>query len=170
MRNEYRVHRFLLGGYHNVEPPSTSHESYNDHDNLIISNSSCLLIVVAALLLVLSCALALKKITRCFLRYNVRYPFESAEVADSRLGTKGLDKNELRKMPVVVYENAGVMKMVNINECPICLDEFQKGENLRILPKCSHGYHVKCIDKWFLSHSSCPICRQSLLIKDKFRI
>ncbi|KAJ0892910.1 putative transcription factor C2H2 family [Helianthus annuus] len=40
--------------------------------------------------------------------------------------------------------------------------DFAKGEQIRILPKCNHGYHVRCIDKWLSSHSSCPTCRQSL--------
>lgn len=168
MINEYRVPRYLLGYYY-VGASSTS-QSYNNRDNSIISNSTCLLIVVAVLLLILVCALALRKISRCIVRYNARFPFEAAASAASRLGSKGLSVKELRKIPVMVYENAGVMKMVNVNECPICLGEYQQGEELRILPRCSHGFHVKCIDKWFLSHSSCPICRQQLLIKDGFRI
>lgn len=163
--------RFLLGSnYYHAGVPSTNH-SYNGGEGggggeSIISNSWCLLIVVAAVLLFLLCALSLREISRCVLRYNARFPFESAEAAASRLGSKGLEKDELRKIPVVVYETAGVlMKMVIINECPICLGEFQQGEKLRILPRCSHGFHVKCIDEWFLSHSSCPTCRQPLLLR-----
>ncbi|PNX78977.1 RING-H2 finger protein ATL72-like [Trifolium pratense] len=48
-------------------------------------------------------------------------------------------------------------------DCPICLGEFMDGEKVRVLPNCNHGFHVECIDKWLLSHSSCPTCRQSLL-------
>uniref|UniRef100_A0A803MJN0 RING-type E3 ubiquitin transferase n=1 Tax=Chenopodium quinoa TaxID=63459 RepID=A0A803MJN0_CHEQI len=40
--------------------------------------------------------------------------------------------------------------------------EFIEGENIKVLPKCKHGYHSKCIDTWLLSHSTCPTCRQSL--------
>ncbi|KAH0750152.1 hypothetical protein KY290_029384 [Solanum tuberosum] len=78
--------------------PSTI-QSYNDRDDSIISNSSCLLIVVAAVLLILICVLTLREISRCILRYNVRFLFESAKAEASRL-SKGLDKDELRKIPV----------------------------------------------------------------------
>ncbi|KAH0663459.1 hypothetical protein KY284_028390 [Solanum tuberosum] len=79
--------------------PSTI-QSYNDRDDSIISNSSCLLIVVAAVLLILICALTLREISRCILRYNVRFLFESAKAEASRLGSKELEKDELRKIPV----------------------------------------------------------------------
>ncbi|KAI9108086.1 hypothetical protein K1719_020959 [Acacia pycnantha] len=61
----------------------------------------------------------------------------------------------------------GVRARVNIpsTECPICLGEFEKGDKVRMLPKCNHGFHVSCIDTWLLSHSSCPNCRHSLLEK-----
>ncbi|XP_021854219.2 RING-H2 finger protein ATL78-like [Spinacia oleracea] len=77
--------------------------------------------------------------------------------------TSGVDKRALKTFPVVKYS-----KEVNVQglgtECVICLSEFKGGDRLRILPKCHHGsFHVKCIDKWLSSQSSCPICRQSLV-------
>lgn len=43
------------------------------------------------------------------------------------------------------------------NECTVCLAEYQDGEALRTLP-CGHFFHAaKCIDRWLLSHSSCPM-------------
>ncbi|KAK3037831.1 hypothetical protein RJ639_031872 [Escallonia herrerae] len=43
--------------------------------------------------------------------------------------------------------------------CPVCLSEFEEGEQLRTLPECMHGFHVACIDMWLYSHSNCPMCR-----------
>ncbi|CAN0918711.1 RING-H2 finger protein ATL11 [Linum grandiflorum] len=44
--------------------------------------------------------------------------------------------------------------------CSICLGEYQKGECLRLLPKCGHVFHKGCIDLWLSSRScNCPICR-----------
>ena len=48
-------------------------------------------------------------------------------------------------------------------ECAICLGEFADGDAVRLLPRCRHGFHVHCIDTWLSAHSSCPICRDSLL-------
>lgn len=153
------VSRFLLGYYMGVPSnhKSVSSHSYNGDS---ISTNSCLLIVLVALLLLLLCGLGLRAIIHCVLRHNGRFPFESAEAATARLASNGLEKGELRNIRVLVYEPG--LKMVPVMECPICLGEFQQGEKLRMLPRCNHGFHVKCIDKWFSSHSSCPTCRQLL--------
>ncbi|XP_052183836.1 RING-H2 finger protein ATL52-like [Diospyros lotus] len=44
-------------------------------------------------------------------------------------------------------------------ECPICLSEFEEGEEVRQLPRCKHSFHALCIDMWLYSHFDCPVCR-----------
>ncbi|ODN79024.1 hypothetical protein L202_04529 [Cryptococcus amylolentus CBS 6039] len=46
--------------------------------------------------------------------------------------------------------------------CPICLVEFEDGDDLRVLPcERTHMYHRGCIDPWLLRVSaSCPLCRK----------
>jgi len=42
-------------------------------------------------------------------------------------------------------------------ECSICLEDFVKNEEIRILP-CNHKFHPACIDPWLLNVSgTCPI-------------
>ncbi|WJX40710.1 RING-type E3 ubiquitin transferase [Trifolium repens] len=77
--------------------------------------------------------------------------------------SNGLKKRALCKIPMVVYGSGSISTSFIGTDCPICLGEFIDGEKVRVLPKCNHGFHVECIDKWLLSHSSCPTCRQSLL-------
>jgi hypothetical protein len=62
------------------------------------------------------------------------------------------------RFPILKYK-----RVVNSNtECSICLTEFKRNTNVRVLPcsiEKSHSYHVKCIDTWFVQHQTCPICR-----------
>ncbi|CAA0831598.1 RING-H2 finger protein ATL2 [Striga hermonthica] len=44
-------------------------------------------------------------------------------------------------------------------ECAVCLSEFEEKEIVRLLPGCGHSFHVGCIDMWFHSHTTCPLCR-----------
>lgn len=41
--------------------------------------------------------------------------------------------------------------------CPICTDDFIKGQDLRVLP-CNHQFHMECIDPWLMNVSgTCPL-------------
>ncbi|KAG5092452.1 hypothetical protein JHK82_051230 [Glycine max] len=123
-----------------------------------------MVIILAALLCALICALGLNSIARCALRCGRPFGNETAEQAAARLAGTGLKRRELSRIPVAVYGAAGE-NTIPATECPICLGEFEKGDRVRMLPKCNHGFHVRCIDTWLLSHSSCPNCRHSLLEK-----
>lgn len=46
--------------------------------------------------------------------------------------------------------------------CSICTDEFELGEDIRLLP-CNHMFHPACVDPWLLDISgTCPLCRIDL--------
>lgn len=46
--------------------------------------------------------------------------------------------------------------------CSICTDDFEPGQDLRVLP-CDHKFHPACIDPWLLNVSgTCPLCRIDL--------
>ncbi|XP_050916856.1 RING-H2 finger protein ATL3 [Lathyrus oleraceus] len=75
------------------------------------------------------------------------------------LGEGGLDPLILNSLPVSVFnsEKDGLDL-----ECSVCLSELVEGEKVRVLPKCNHRFHIDCIDMWFQSHSTCPLCRTTL--------
>ncbi|CAM8931856.1 unnamed protein product [Rhodiola kirilowii] len=59
--------------------------------------------------------------------------------------------------------------------CAICMEGFDPslstGEygndndlyGTHCLLPCSHAYHISCISEWLYAHTSCPLCRQSVL-------
>ncbi|KAJ1349790.1 hypothetical protein KIN20_005441 [Parelaphostrongylus tenuis] len=48
--------------------------------------------------------------------------------------------------------------------CPICLDEYTEGTELRVL-FCGHEFHPKCVDPWLLSNRRCPLCQFDVVYK-----
>ncbi|CAN8259083.1 unnamed protein product [Cochlearia groenlandica] len=70
---------------------------------------------------------------------------------------RGLDPNVVKSLPVFEFSSATTGK--DPIECAVCLSEFEEGESGRVLPNCKHSFHVDCIDMWFHSHSTCPLCR-----------
>lgn len=69
---------------------------------------------------------------------------------------RGLEPLVLQSLPVLVFNPKDFKDGL---ECAVCLSELVEGEKARLLPKCNHGFHVECIDMWFQSHSTCPLCR-----------
>ncbi|WVZ74118.1 hypothetical protein U9M48_022340 [Paspalum notatum var. saurae] len=69
----------------------------------------------------------------------------------------GLDETLISKITVCKYKRGD--GFVDSTDCSVCLGEFRDGESLRLLPKCSHAFHLPCIDTWLKSHSNCPLCR-----------
>ncbi|CAD6236192.1 unnamed protein product [Miscanthus lutarioriparius] len=121
-----------------------------------------MVIILAALLFALLFALGLNSLARCLIRWARRAPAAAAGEAG---GAGGLKKRALRSIPVEVYGacRADGAAAVAADVCAICLGEFADGEKVRVLPRCAHGFHVRCVDTWLLSHDSCPTCRGSVL-------
>ncbi|KAI3773253.1 hypothetical protein L1987_47778 [Smallanthus sonchifolius] len=69
---------------------------------------------------------------------------------------RGLDAAFLKTLPVSEFDTKDFKDGL---ECSVCLSELEQGEKTRVLPKCNHVFHAECIDMWFHSHSTCPICR-----------
>jgi len=55
-----------------------------------------------------------------------------------------------------------VPESIGRETCPICIVDFEEGDDLRVLPcEGKHGFHQSCVDPWLLELSgSCPLCRQ----------
>ncbi|XP_023734622.1 RING-H2 finger protein ATL78 [Lactuca sativa] len=137
--------------------PSSPHTEHSNFDANVV-------MVLSVLLCALICSLALNSIIRFVLRCTGLFSSESSGSQESTLvkANTGIKKKALKTFPTVSYWEG--LKLPGLDkECVICLGDFSTGELVKILPKCNHGFHVRCIDKWLSSHSSCPTCRNSLL-------
>ncbi|KAE8698235.1 putative Subunit H2 [Hibiscus syriacus] len=74
--------------------------------------------------------------------------------------SSGLDSRVLNLLPAFTFSSQTYPD--SVLECAVCLSEFEENESGRVLPKCNHSFHMECIDLWFHSHSTCPLCRTSV--------
>lgn len=51
--------------------------------------------------------------------------------------------------------------------CSVCLGDYQAEDKLQQIPVCGHTFHMDCIDLWLATHTTCPLCRLSLLASTK---
>jgi Ring finger domain len=89
-------------------------------------------------------------------------------MVERKLNCIRLCKEELKQIPIVKYSGDGPTDGFGFDTvCAICLDSFEVGDTLRILPNCNHSFHRSCIDPWLLGTdedvvtSICPTCRQN---------
>ncbi|XP_078439308.1 uncharacterized protein LOC144709609 [Wolffia australiana] len=94
------------------------------------------------------------------------------------LHDSGLDQASIDALPVFLYEELvhgrGEEEEEGEEEgreerfdCAVCLSEFASRDKLRLLPACSHAFHIACIDAWLLCNSTCPLCRSTLFFPGK---
>ncbi|XP_074588438.1 RING-H2 finger protein ATL80-like [Curcuma longa] len=139
--------RFLATSVDGPPPPLLSSPAQTTNTDVVVILASllCAMVSVAGLTLVVRCVCA------------GRPPLQAAP-------GKGLEKKALRRLPKVSYGGGEGEGDGPAAECPICLAEFEEGDQLRMLPQCGHGFHVGCVDAWLRHHSSCPSCRRLLVL------
>ncbi|CAL5098304.1 unnamed protein product [Urochloa decumbens] len=84
--------------------------------------------------------------------FGAAVPASAADVA-------GLEKRTFVVHATTEGECGGVTK----EECAICFEDFEDGEEVAVMP-CSHRheFHAKCIGKWLGRSNTCPLCRHQL--------
>lgn len=138
-------------------PLSSDRDSGSEGDDF----DADVVMILSVLLCAVICLLGLNSVVRCTLRCSRLSASESNASSSTSLANKGIAKKALKTFPIVNY--SAELKLPGLGaECVICLSEFTLNQRVKLLPKCNHGFHVRCIDRWLTSHSSCPICRNCL--------
>jgi len=85
---------------------------------------------------------------------------------EERIGNvkHNLDTHQINKNKIIKYDKDN--KDIQESKCSICLLNYEKNDELRLL-LCTHTFHKECIDNWFKTSSTCPICRTDLKEKVK---
>uniref|UniRef100_A0A7C9A050 RING-type E3 ubiquitin transferase n=1 Tax=Opuntia streptacantha TaxID=393608 RepID=A0A7C9A050_OPUST len=143
------------GAATNTMPPTEPYGGNSGFDANVV-------MVLSVLLCALICSLGINSIIKCALRCSLSRTESNRTHPPDQLAHTGIKKKALKTFAIVNYSPD--LKLPGLGtECVICLSEFNPGEKVRLLPKCNHGFHARCIDKWLNSHSSCPTCRHSLI-------
>lgn len=96
-------------------------------------------------------------------RRRDRRPLVFATANQEGAAVKGLDHEVVKSLPVFTYTAAKcAAESEEPMECAVCLSEFQENEMGRVMPLCKHRFHIECIDMWFHSHATCPLCRAAV--------
>lgn len=149
-------------------PPTVRSDSFSLNDKALkVSPSILLIIIILAIVFFISGLLHL--LVRFLWRPQTREPDDLDNVTALQgqlqqlfhLHDAGVDQSFIDTLPVFLYK--AIIGLKNPFDCAVCLCEFEPEDKLRLLPKCSHAFHMECIDTWLLSHSTCPLCRASLL-------
>nr|GLL22568.1 NEP1-interacting protein-like 1 isoform X2 [Ipomoea trifida] len=83
--------------------------------------------------------------------------------------SRGLSLDIIQKLPEFMFHSMETSCCSSSStfqdiSCPICLQEFKNGESARMLPSCSHSFHIHCVDEWLIRHGSCPMCRTDVCL------
>ncbi|KAF8103640.1 hypothetical protein N665_0186s0009 [Sinapis alba] len=144
---------------HNIQQQQQA-DHVSDKNNL----SGNVLLLLSVLVCGIICSLGLHYVIRCVFRRHSSFMISDPMSSPSTsAANKGIKKKALKIMfPVMKYSPE--MNLLGLGEeCVICLSDFVAGEQIRLLPKCNHGFHVRCIDKWLTQHITCPKCRHCLV-------
>ncbi|KAK6944409.1 Zinc finger, RING-type [Dillenia turbinata] len=65
----------------------------------------------------------------------------------------------VESFPVKCHKSSQTANIDVVEQCYICLSEYEEGDKIRVLP-CHHEYHMSCVDKWLKEiQGVCPLCR-----------
>uniref|UniRef100_A0A0D9WH03 RING-type domain-containing protein n=1 Tax=Leersia perrieri TaxID=77586 RepID=A0A0D9WH03_9ORYZ len=157
-------------------PAAEAAENGRGGGSLAVSFKANAIVLLSLLVCGLVAAVALHVVLQCALRVTRRACHGADDVAPHETRRAGAGEGRARRggggrkrtaapplsktIPRVAYTEGLELAGSARSECAICLAEFASGEQVRVLPRCNHGFHERCIDRWLAARLTCPTCRQ----------
>ncbi|KAH7447609.1 hypothetical protein KP509_01G113600 [Ceratopteris richardii] len=148
-------------------PDTPPYTDYGSRDAIRPSGTKIVVIGLIVLIVLIFLTFIYRAYVRCYwlprsLRRMTSVRHRRPTQGESTGG--GLDKAILQTLPTFEFSEARLNNPCGkdtriANECIVCLIGFVDDDICRLLPKCRHSFHAECVDKWFLSHTSCPMFR-----------
>lgn len=144
------------------------------------SSSTSVLVLALSILGILTISLLLFVyylfITKCFhiswrragtgtvsQRHHRHNQYDYPALYSTTISSRGLNESTIQSIPIICYKKGDHdIQKLSFNECAVCINEFQEGEKIRLLPNCLHVFHLDCIDVWLQSNANCPLCRSPI--------
>ncbi|CAI5463391.1 unnamed protein product [Closterium sp. Yama58-4] len=117
-----------------------------------LSGGELIIVIACVLLTVGVCLYPWKRQTQGGSRSDASQPRQPETV-------KGLPDDLRDQLSVVVIAPRDLAELED--QCPICLTDYEVHDVQQQLP-CGHHFHQPCLDAWFTSHATCPVCRVQL--------
>ncbi|KFK41614.1 hypothetical protein AALP_AA2G151200 [Arabis alpina] len=71
----------------------------------------------------------------------------------------GMSRRLVKAMPSLIFTSVHEDNSTAFT-CAICLEDYNVGDKLRLLP-CCHKFHTVCVDSWLTSwRTFCPVCKR----------
>lgn len=58
----------------------------------------------------------------------------------------------------IKFKLSDIKREIDSKCCSICCDDYNDSDELLLL-ECTHMFHIKCIEEWFIKQTNCPNCR-----------
>ena len=90
------------------------------------------------------------------------------DLVEVTLYTQGQRQEDVNVTPDInVLTSSSSLHIYNtldteFESCSICMENFSSNSIVRKLNNCGHIFHVDCVDTWFETNITCPVCRTDL--------